>query len=215
MKQIKTQPIVFHANLVLLAIAAMGLGGCVDTSAELAKSNVARPRLVARPGVSPRGASVAIAGVEGAPEDVASRFSKIFSRVADSRDIATAPLPDANYRVRGYLSAYAGEGGTRYSYVWDVFDRDGRRAQRLTDEIATRGEGDPWINIDEKILTDVAARGADDLAAFLSNTTEAIAAAAGGGAGVSVAEAQRAAPSLQVSPSASSAPHPLGFAQTQ
>lgn len=194
-----------------LFAAAIALSGCADASAKLNKidANVERPRLVARPGVSPRGASVAIAGVEGAPAEVASRFSQIFIRVADSRDIATTPLPDADYRVRGYLSAYAGDDGkTRYSYVWDVFDRNGRRAQRLMDEVARRGEGDPWSNVDDKTLTDVATRGADDLAAFLSNTTEAIAAAAGRDAGATVVAAERGQ-------AAAAAPKQLGFAQAQ
>jgi hypothetical protein len=192
-------------------LAAIALSGCADTSAKLNKidANVERPRLVARPGVSPRGASVVIAGVEGAPPEVASRFSQIFTRVADSRDIATAPLPDASYRVRGYLSAYPGDDGkTRYAYVWDVFDRNGRRAQRLTDEVAKRGEGDPWSNVDDKTLTDVATRAADDLAAFLSNTAEAIAAASGRDAGATVVAVERGQP-------ADAAPKPLGFAQAQ
>jgi hypothetical protein len=194
----------------LFAVAAIALSGCADTSAKLNKidANVERPRLVARPGVSPRGASVVIAGVEGAPAEIASRFSQIFTRVADSRDIATASLPDADYRVRGYLSAYAGDDGkTRYSYVWDVFDRNGRRAQRLMDEVAKRGEGDPWSNVDDKTLTDVATRGADDLAAFLSNTTEAIA-AAGRDAGATIVAAERGQ-------AADASPKPLGFAQAQ
>jgi hypothetical protein len=192
------------------AIAVVALGGCKNTSADLGKVNVERPRLVARPGVSPRGARVAITGVEGAPEEVTSRFSRIFTQAAERRDIATAPLAEADYRVRGYLSAYSGEGAAHYAYVWDVFDRDGRRAQRLTDEIPTRGEGDPWSKIDEKTLTDVAVRGADDLAAFLSNTTEAIAAAGVGDSGVAVADVGAAQGGG--SPAAAT---PLGFAQAQ
>lgn len=195
---------------------ALALAGCVDTAAELGSPKgaaVQRQRIAARPGVSPRGASIVLTSMEGAPEDIASRFGSIFARTAESRDISTATKDaDAAYRVRGYLTAYpGGEGTTRLAYVWDVFERNGRRAQRLTDEIAVKGGGDPWANFDDKALTEVAARGADDLAAFLSNTPEAIAAAKAGDSGVSVAAASREAPAG----ASQAAAKPLGFAEAR
>lgn len=192
---------------------ALALAGCVDTAAELGapRGGVAeRQRPVARAGVSPRGARIALTSLEGAPEEAIARFGQIFARTAESRDIATTRGADAAYRVRGYLTAYASEGATRYAYVWDVFERNGRRAQRLTDEVAVAGGGDPWTNLDDKALTEVAARGADDLAAFLSNTPEAIAAAAGGDAGVTVATASRPAPAAS-----QTGTKPLGFAEAK
>lgn len=199
--------------LSLLCVGALALGGCVDTAADLGapkSAALAQPApLTARPGVSPHGASVALASLEGAPDAVASRFRQIFARAAESRDIATTAGPDADYRVRGYLSAYLGAGTTRLAYVWDIFDRDGRRARRLTDEVAVKSGDAPWESLDDTALTDVAARGADDLAAFLSNTPEAIAAASGAGAGLTVAAAARAAPA------AAQGARPLGFAAAQ
>lgn len=191
---------------------ALALAGCVDTAAELGapqpSASAQRARPAARPGVSPRGASVALTSLEGAPDEVASRFSQIFGRTAESRDIASAAPAEADYRVRGYLSAYPGEATTRLAYVWDIFERNGRRAQRVTDEVAVQGGGDPWANLDDKALTDVAARSADDLAAFLSNTPEAIAAASADGAGLTVATAHAA-------PLAAQGEKPLGLAEAQ
>lgn len=196
-----------------IVAGGLALAGCVDTAAELgpprAGAAAQRPRPVARAGVSPRGASVALASMEGAPEEAMSRFGRIFAQTAESRDIATTTDAEAAYRVRGYLTAYASEGTTRFAYVWDVFERNGRRAQRLTDEVAVKGGGDPWANLDEKALMEVAARGADDLAAFLSNTPEAIAAAASE-AGVTVAAASHAAPA-----SPQSGVKSLGFAEAR
>jgi hypothetical protein len=184
---------------LLSAVAALTLAGCVDTAVDLGarQAGVPQPRLVARPGVSPHGASVALTSLEGAPEGVASRFKQHFASASEARDIAMAAPDAARYRVRGYLTASPGPGVTRLSYVWDIFDRHGRRAQRLTDELAVRGGGD-WSDLDDKALADVAGRGAEDLAAFLSNTPEAIAAAGGEGAGLSVVAGQRAPPSSPV-----------------
>jgi hypothetical protein len=80
----------------------------------------------------------------------------------------------ARYLVRGYLSATVTADGATLEYVWDVFGPDKQRAQRLNDVISVKGAGDdPWAIADEAALTSVAAKSADDLAAFLSNTPDA------------------------------------------
>jgi hypothetical protein len=194
--------------------AAAALGGCVDTAVEVGArrpgTTAARHKPVPRPGVSPHGASVALASLEGAPEDILARFRPIFARTAEIRDIATVGEADAAYKLRGYLTAYAGpEGATRLGYVFDVFDHGGRRMQRLSDEVVAKIAGDPWSALGDPELAELAARGADDLAAFLSNTPEALA-AAGGESGVTVATATRPAP-----PPAQSGTMPLGFAEAK
>ena len=51
--------------------------------------------------------------------------------------------------------------------------------QRLNDVVEVKGAGgDPWALAGEAVLASVAAKSADDLAAFLSNTPEAAPAAA-------------------------------------
>jgi hypothetical protein len=78
-----------------------------------------------------------------------------------------------------HLSAYpAANGASALAYVSDVFDAKKSRTQRLGDDIVLKGTaGDPWSLVDDKAVEAIAARSADDLAAFLSNTPEAIAAA--------------------------------------
>jgi hypothetical protein len=171
--------------------AALLLGGCVDTATDLAASRGA-PALAARPGVSPRGATVAISSIEGAPDEVASRFRQQFASVSDARDITIVAPEGAKYRLRFYLTSMSDPSGARVACVWDVFDRQGHRAQRLTDEFPVVAGSDPWAGLDEKKMAEIASRGADNLAAFLSNTPEAIATASGEGAGLSVVTAQRA-----------------------
>jgi hypothetical protein len=161
-----------------IACCALMLGGCLDTAVDLgarqASAQQATRRFVARPGVSPHGASLAFASIEGPPDAVGARFKQRFAQTAQARDVALVPAEAAQYRLRAYLTASPAQGATRLAYVLDVFDRQGRRVQRLTDE---------------RSLALFADRCAEEVAAFLSNTPEAIA-AAGGDAGVSVAAAQ-------------------------
>jgi hypothetical protein len=163
-----------------VVFAASLLCGCLDTAGEKGAPPVAaapHPRISARPGVSPHGASLALASLDGPPQPVAERFREQFDKAAQSRDVALAKPEAAQYRLRGYLTASPAQGGTRIAYVLDVYDRQGRRVQRLTDETGLKPDANPWDSLDEGSLAAFADRGAEDVAAFLSNTPEALAAA--------------------------------------
>ena len=165
------------AGLCLLA-GPLVLGGCVDNAADLAPNAEARHQLARREGVSIAEASVAIVSVEGAPAAVAAKFRQALEREARSHDIAIAAPSKARYLVRGYLSADLASDGASVEYVWDVFTADKQRAQRLNDVIAVPGSGDdPWAIVGDAALASVAAKSADDLAAYLSYTPEAAAVA--------------------------------------
>ena len=115
--------------------------------------------------------TVAIASVDGAPADVSTRFRQSLDEAAAARRIAVAAPAKAHYLVRGYVTASLIEGGAEIDIVWDVFTPDKQRAQRLSDAIAVKGSGDDaWAMIDDAALNSVAAKCADDLAAYLSNT---------------------------------------------
>ena len=76
--------------------------------------------------------------------------------------------------MRGYISASRVKDGAAVDIVWDVFTADKQRAQRLTDTLVVGGSGDdPWAMVSSAALDSVAAKSADDLAAYLSNTPEA------------------------------------------
>lgn len=168
------------AGLAGALCCALALGGCVETATEVKISgSVSGEYKIRRSDVSPRGAAVALASVDGAPQAVAARFAKAMQAEAASREITLADSKGAAYLVRGYLSAYPSEGGVTVAYVWDIFDAAKRRALRMSDALALKGpaSADPWALLDDKALESVAARSADDIAAFLSNTPEAIAAA--------------------------------------
>jgi hypothetical protein len=157
------------------AAAALALGGCVDEAADLAKAD-AHTQIVARPDMSIAAASVAFVSVDGPPPSVAANFDQEMLRQAMASNIVIVDNKKARYLVRGYLSAYRTEGGAAVEYVWDVFTRDKKRAQRVNDVLEVKGEGaDPWAIAGQAALASVAAKSADDLAAFLTNTPEAVA----------------------------------------
>ena len=111
------------------------------------KPTLAHAAFVRREGVSLAGASVAFVSVEGAPAAMSASFSQIMTREAKARDIVVAEPRKARYLVRGYLSAYVTADGAAVEYVWDVFDQDKQRMQRVNDVLEVKGEGDdPWAH---------------------------------------------------------------------
>jgi hypothetical protein len=165
---------------------ATALSGCVEVASDMATKPEAHVQFVRRPDVSLAGATVAFVSVDGPPPAISASFSQILMQQATAHDIVLADGKKARYLVRGYLSAYPTQDGAAVEYVWDVFNKDKQRTQRVNDVLEIKGEGsDPWKIIGEAALASVAAKSADDLSAFLSNTPEAVASvkpAAGGAA---------------------------------
>jgi len=162
--------------LLVALTAPLALGACVavETTAELAPDAAASNQFALRAGANFAQASVAIVSVEGAPPAIAADFVRRLEGAARTRELAVVNAGKARYLVRGYLSASPTEDGAEIEYVWDVFAADKRRVQRLSDAVEVMGAGDdPWALAGEAVLTSVAAKSADDLAAFLSNTPEA------------------------------------------
>lgn len=157
------------------ALAASLLAGCVDTAGEF-RSTGASVALARAAIVGPRGASVAMASLDGAPAAVNARFAGLFAAAAAARDMPLAQAAGANYLVRGYLSAYPVEEGTAIGYVWDVFDTGKHRTRRVTDAIIIKSaDSDAWRLASDRVLESLAAKSADDLALFLAETPEALA----------------------------------------
>lgn len=180
-------PLKALASGLVMMLGCLTLGGCVDVVGDAAPSADSRPQFVRREDASMAGATVAIVSVDGAPSELSARFSQNLAEAAAARQIAIAPPNKARYLVRGYLSASPAKGGATIDLVWDVFTSDKERAQRLTDSIQIPGSGDdPWAMVGASALDSVAAKSADDLAAYLSNTAE----AAPAGAALSYAQAQ-------------------------
>lgn len=173
------------ARLALICAAALALAGCIETLPEIKASAPAqRDQIVRRADVSPGGAPVAFASIEGGSREAIARFAAALRPEIESREIALSEEKGARYVLRGYLDAHPAKDGVAVSFVWDVFDARHVRVRRITDELVVKAGSaqDVWTSLDETALTSVAARSADELAAFLSNTPEAILAAKAPGA---------------------------------
>jgi hypothetical protein len=159
-------------------LACVGLSACNDVAATQPSAD-ASAQFVLRDDANMAGPTVAIASVDGAPTDLSTRLRQSLDQAAAARRIAIASPAKARYLVRGYVTASLIEGGAEVDIVWDVFTPDKKRTQRLSDAIAVKGSGeDAWAMIDDAALNSVAAKCADDLAAYLSNTPEAAPASA-------------------------------------
>jgi hypothetical protein len=161
------------ASGVGLLIACASLSACNDIAASPPNTD-ASAQFAMRSDANMAGATIAVASIDGPPQDLSTRFRQSFNDAATARRIALVPPAKAHYLVRGYLTASPIEGGAEIDAVWDVFTPNKQRVQRLTDAISVKGAGDdPWAMLDDAALTSVAAKCADDLAAYLSNTPEA------------------------------------------
>jgi len=129
---------------------------------------------VRREDASMAGATMAVVSIDGAPDEFSARFRQSLDQAAAERQITVAPPTSARYLIRGYLSASPAENGARVDLVWDIFTPDKRRVQRLTDAMLVQGSrDDAWTTANDAAIDSIAAKCADDLAAYLSNTPEA------------------------------------------
>jgi hypothetical protein len=149
-------------GVLLAAACALALAACTQDG---------------QPGMAgqPRGATVAFESIDGPPPGQFHELVQALNNEAQSRRLAvmSRESPSA-FRVRGYLAVKVAKRETTVSWVWDVFDRDDRRALRITGEetakSATLGrQRDAWSVADDKVLRRIARNGMDQLAAFLTS----------------------------------------------
>ncbi len=124
---------------------------------------------------SPKGAAMAFASIDGAPETITTRLKQDMASEAATRQITITDPTVARYLVRGYLDAYPTETGTSVHYVWDVFDATKQRMQRLDDafDLPKSRTDDPWGGVNDEVLAGIASKSTDDLAVLLGKTPEA------------------------------------------
>ena len=167
----------FAAGLILLLVCTT-LSGCNDVATNPPNPDV-QGQFVLRDDANMAGATVAIVSVDGVPADVSTRFRASLDEAATARRVVVATPAKARYLIRGYLTASLIEGGAEVDVVWDVFTPNKQRVQRLSDTIAVKGSGDDaWAMLDDAAINTIAAKCADDLASYLSNTPEAAPASA-------------------------------------
>ena len=121
---------------------------------------------------SPAGKPIAFESIEGAPAEVRSALAGELATAATARKVELVGTGEAaRYRLRGYLTAETGAaGGVALAFVWDVFDAQARRAQRVAGSapIKAASNKNPWDGLDKEALARLAAKSMDEIASFLS-----------------------------------------------
>lgn len=121
--------------------------------------------------VQPRGATVAFESIDGPPEAQFRTLVQDLNDEAQAHRVAVmAREAPSAYRVRGYLAATVDRGKTTISWVWDVFDREQRRALRISgSETAKAGQGRGWQAADGAMIQRIAKHSMAELATFLTS----------------------------------------------
>ena len=157
-----------------LALLGFGLCSCVEATNEMVAVEGRHADISAREGADVGKATVAFVAADGAPSAAVGAFLEDLRASAAEKNIVVTDAKAAKYLVQAYLSGERTEGGAEYGYALEIFGADKKRARRLDDAVALSAPGDDlWGPPSAVALKQLAAQGADDLYAFLSNTTEA------------------------------------------
>ncbi|MBM6592778.1 hypothetical protein [Microvirga pudoricolor] len=149
----KTKGLRLAALLPTMALAA-GLAACQGDSASLR-------------GGSPEGVPIVLESIDGAPAPVKTALVDELTTAAASRKVELVGTgTEARYRVRGYLTTETAGGETSVAYVWDVFDAQKRRAQRLAGSSPVKVAS--WSELDKETLAKLAGSSMDEIAEFLA-----------------------------------------------
>jgi hypothetical protein len=144
---------------VLVAVGVLTLAGCGPDG---------KPTLTM---AQPHGASVTFESIDGPPPAQFRTLVKDLDNEAQSRKLAVIGRDQqAAYRVRGYLAAKVLKSSTTVSWVWDVFDRDNRRALRIAGEQTVKdAHRKGWAVADDAMLKRIAGNSMTTLADFLTS----------------------------------------------
>jgi len=161
----------YFAQCITLCLLVLPLAGC-ETSTLLGGNSTASTTAPTGLAAAPGGhAKLAFAPIVGAPATVADMLSGSVASATERQSIpvshTTTDVPD--YTVRGYLVAAPDKAGTKLSYIWDVTDKTGQRAKRITGEEILKGgkSKDPWAQVDQSVVDKIAASTATQLAAWV------------------------------------------------
>ena len=189
------------ARWVAVAFIAAPLAGC-ETGSNVLGGNTLGAGTSSAAVSAPSKAKLAFAPIVGAPAAVADMLKGSIVSAMQKQNVpvaaSAAEVPD--YTVRGYVVASPDKAGTKLSYIWDVTDKTGQRAKRITGEEIVKGKKgkDPWAQVDQSIVDKIAAATSTQLIAWVPMTS--------GGA----ASPPGVAPAASLQPAAANQPSLLG-----
>jgi hypothetical protein len=155
------------AVIVAMGLAAGMLAGCGNDSI-LGGSDAAPQAAIAS---QPQKSKLAFVPLIGAPANVSAQLTAGLVSEVEKQGIPVARTASeaADYTVKGYIVAAPEKSGSKLSYIWDVSDKSGQRAHRITGEEFAPGKvtGDPWASVDAGVLARIASATATQLAAWV------------------------------------------------
>lgn len=154
---------------MIISIAAAGtLAGCSNGDSVFGGGD-SGPQAAVAP--APQKAKLAFVPLVGAPANVSAQLTAGLVSEVERQGIPVARTASepTDYTVKGYIVAAPEKSGSKLSYIWDVSDRSGQRAHRITGEEFAPGKvtGDPWATVDAGVLNRIATSTATQLAAWV------------------------------------------------
>ena len=133
--------------------------GSARFAAFWASCAISRAALTPSPGNN-QTAKLEIAPIIGAPESVSRDLQAQLTTAIERNKISVArgPSGKGEYTLRGYVVAAREKTGSKISYIWDVTDQTGKRANRITGEELAVGSAsaDPWSTVSPQIVQAIA-----------------------------------------------------------
>ena len=160
---------------MLASVLALGLAGCETGNNLLGGNATPAPQAALseqqHSAAAMQTARMEIAPIIGAPESVAHDLqAQLTSSMERSKiSVANAAGAKGEYVLRGYIVAAREKTGSKISYIWDVTDQGGKRANRITgEEFAAGVPGkDPWSSVTPQIVQSIADKTASQIATWL------------------------------------------------
>jgi hypothetical protein len=158
---------------LIVSLAALALAGCESSSNILGGgTDIAPQAALTPPPAAPIGqlAKLEIAPVIGAPDNISRDLqAQLTSSMERSKiTVARPPGGKGEYTLRGYIVAAREKTGSKISYIWDVTDQTGKRANRITGEEFAAGTGkDPWASVTPQIVQSISDKTAAQIAGWL------------------------------------------------
>ena len=158
------------------SVMTLALAGCESGGSLLGNGPSLAPQAsVSDPqpssGTRVQTAKVEIAPIIGAPEGVSRDLQAQLTSAIERNKITVASGPNGRgeYVLRGYIVAAREKTGSKISYIWDVTDQAGKRANRITgEEFAAGAPGkDPWASISSQTVQNIADKTATQIASGL------------------------------------------------
>jgi hypothetical protein len=150
------------ASLLIGALLIAGLAGC---GGNLLQTSDTGASLQAKP-------AVALSPIQGVPQKYASKVDEQLKASIKAKGSQIVDAKDAQYILKAsYHALPEPKQGTKVSYKIDVTDKAGNKVRTIGGEelVSAKHGGDSWSHVTEEGVQKVAAKSAEDVAAWINN----------------------------------------------